>query len=193
MADLFGTNGNDTITPTAVSGGVRPGFFLAPRPGAGDDRLYGYGGNDWLDGGYGFDLIDGGTGTDTVSYAFYGGRVAVDLETGLVTFPGNSDRGDTLRAVENVETGNGADRIHADGAHNRISTGGGDDVVRAEGGDDTVFGGAGDDFLHGGDGDDGLDGGAGHDEMWGGKGEDIFVFAEVEHSATGRTDVLHGF
>jgi Ca2+-binding RTX toxin-like protein len=58
MANITGSAGNDTITPTVSS----TGEFAT----AGDDSILGLGGNDSLDGGGGNDTIDGGDGNDTL-------------------------------------------------------------------------------------------------------------------------------
>lgn len=53
MARVTGTQADDFITPSLVSGGV------SGVPGVGDDSIDGYGGNDTIDGGPGNDTIDG--------------------------------------------------------------------------------------------------------------------------------------
>ena len=112
-----------------------------------NDQLYGLGGNDLLDGGFGFDLIDGGDGNDTTTYAFYAGGINANLQTGVVSFPGNSTLTDTLISIENLIGSQG------------------NDIITGNDGDNSLSGGAGDDVLDGGFGFDRLDGGAGIDTV----------------------------
>lgn len=60
MAFITGTAGNDTVTPTSISGGVS-GF-----PTVGDDYITTSDGADLVDGGNGNDTIDGWIGDDTL-------------------------------------------------------------------------------------------------------------------------------
>lgn len=110
-----------------------------------DDQINGLGGNDLIDGRFGFDHMDGGDGNDTTTYDFYFGGISANLQTGVVSFPGNGDRTDTLINIENVIGSQGNDVIVGDGFDNSLS------------------GGAGDDLLDGGFGFDRLDGGDGND------------------------------
>ncbi len=128
MAIINGDNGNNTLIGTD-----------------GDDQINGFGGNDLIDGRFGFDLMDGGDGNDTTTYAFYFGGINANLQTGVVSFPGNSPGTDTLLNIENV-----------------IGSGG-NDVITGDGFDNNLFGGAGDDLLDGSFGFDYLDGGDGND------------------------------
>ncbi|WP_424927509.1 calcium-binding protein [Amaricoccus tamworthensis] len=162
MATFTGSIFNDTITPTYVSPFVLKSIFT-PKPGNGDDYIYGNGGNDWLDGGYGFDHIDGGSGIDSVTYTFYSGNVNANLSTGVVSFPGNSTKTEKLVSIENLYMGSGNDTVTGSAYDNYISTGAGNDYVYAGYGDDTIYGGSGNDWL---------DGGYGYDEINGGTGTD---------------------
>ncbi len=189
MANFYGTNNSDTITPGYVSPGVGKSFFF-PRPGNGSDRLYGNGGNDhlnggggndylyggsgndWLDGGYGYDVINGGSGTDTTSYTFFNGSVNASLATGVVSFPGNGTGIDRLYSIENIYTGNGNDRITGSVYNNVISSGAGNDYVDAGSGNDTIYAGSGNDTVYGGSGNDYLSGSSGNDWLDGGYGFD---------------------
>jgi Ca2+-binding RTX toxin-like protein len=112
-----------------------------------DDQLFGLGGNDLLDGNFGFDLLDGGNGNDTTTYAFYNGGINTNLQTGIVSFPGNSNRTDRLISIENVIGSQG------------------NDVIIGDNGDNNLSGGAGNDTLDGGFGFDRLDGGDGVDTV----------------------------
>ena len=151
-------NGNDlanSITGTSyndVMYGYGGNDYL--NGGLGDDRIYGGAGNDVLDGGYGFDYIDGGTGIDKVTYAFYNGGIALNLQTGVVSFPGNSTRTDTVVNIENVTGSQGNDTIIGNNLNNSLDGGLGNDTINAYGFGtyerDTLVGGAGSDtFLLG--------------------------------------------
>jgi Ca2+-binding RTX toxin-like protein len=122
----------------------------------GDNRIDGGAGNDTLHGGLGDDRLDGGVGIDTASWAGSATGVTVDLS---LTGPQATGAGmDTLVAIENLQGGNGHDRLLGNGGNNRID------------------GGAGDDTLHGGPGDDRLDGGVGIDTAsWAGSATGVTV------------------
>jgi Ca2+-binding RTX toxin-like protein len=151
MADFQGTPNNDVLTGTS-----------------GNDSLFGYAGNDVLDGGFGFDVINGGEGTDTTTYAFYAGGINANLQTGTVSFPGNSTFTDTLISIENVIGSAGHDTIIGNEFNNVLQGGLGNDVLS---------GGFGDDTLRGGEGNDVLDGGFGFDIIEGGAGVDTTTYA----------------
>lgn len=135
---------------------------------AGDDIIYGHGGNDILDGGADNDVLYGGDGNDTINGGtgdddIYGGSGADTIDGGAGTDSvyynnetsdltinldgtansGGEAAGDTLINVEVVYAGSGADTFN--GATGNASVYGGD-------GDDTFYAGAGND-LHVGDGD----------------------------------------
>lgn len=137
--------------------------------GAGNDTLRGEGGYDMLIGGSGNDVIDGGAHEDTL----IGGRgndtidggadtdlaqfivnrtVSVNLAAGTVTSAVLGS--DTIRNVENIETGSGADSLIGDDGGNLFRSGGGNDTLNGGGGNDTLVGGAGRDLLIGGAGND---------------------------------------
>ena len=135
------------------------------RGGSGDDQLTGtadhdflegFAGNDTLHGGAGDDRLDGGEGIDTASWAGWATGVTVDLS---ILAPQATGAGmDTLVAIENLQGGNGHDRLLGNGGNNRLD------------------GGAGDDTLHGGAGDDRLDGGEGIDTAsWAGSATGVTV------------------
>jgi Ca2+-binding RTX toxin-like protein len=157
--EIVGTSGNNRI-----------------ETGSGNDTLRGGGGNDFLDAGFGFDLIVGGTGVDTVSYTFYSGAVVANLQTGIVSFPGNSTLTDTLIGIENIQTGNAGDRITGSSANNNINSGGGNDILKGGNGRDTLNGGNGNDTLTGA----GTDNGRGTiDRFSGGIGSDRFILSNT--------------
>jgi Ca2+-binding RTX toxin-like protein len=186
-AQLFGGNGNDTLT-----GGSGNDLLFG---GSGNDRLLGKGGNDLLFGGSGNDVLIGGTGDDQMF-----GQAGDDR---MVWNPGEGtdlmEGGDGTDTAE-VNGGNGAEvfTITANGSRVRfdrvspapfsLDIGTTENlVVNANGGDDTITagnglaslihltldGGAGNDTITGGDGDDTLIGGDGNDLITGGRGNDI--------------------
>ncbi len=128
MANFTGTSGNDTLVG-----------------GSNDDLLQGLGGNDFLDGGFGFDVIDGGAGNDTTTYDFFSGPIVANLATGEVSFPGNSNRTDTLISIENIIGSQGNDTIIGDNGDNRIEGNAGNDLLDGGFGFDIIDGGVGND------------------------------------------------
>jgi Ca2+-binding RTX toxin-like protein len=156
--------GNNVDTQSLVDGG------------AGDDRLYGGGGNDHLIGGEGDDRLYGGKGCDTLE----GG-------TGDDRLHGGQGH-DTLRG------GAGDDRLHGGQGRDLLFGDEGDDRLYGGLGRDMLFGGAGDDRLYGGQGCDFLDGGAGDDRLYGGQGRDVLLGGEGDdrlYGGQGR-DILDG-
>jgi Ca2+-binding RTX toxin-like protein len=110
--------------------------------------LEGGAGNDRLDGMLGRDTLDGGTGSDTAVYALRTTSVEVVLDGATnVTLRVNNVDEDTLRNIENLVGGSGADRFTGDGAANTFEGGGGDDVLEGRGGIDTIDGGLGADTV----------------------------------------------
>jgi Ca2+-binding RTX toxin-like protein len=186
MAQLFGGDGNDTLT------GGSGGDLLFGQAGA--DTLFGKGGNDFLFGGDGKDILTGGPGDDQVF-----GQAGNDI---MIWNPG--DGSDTFEGGDGsdialVNGGNGAETftITANGTRVRLDrvnpapftldigtteslvlhAGGGDDVITAGNGLSslislTLDGGDGNDTITGGDGADQVIGGAGNDVIAGGRGND---------------------
>ncbi len=100
MAEIFGTDGADTLTGTA-----------------GNDSIYGRAGNDTLNGGVGDDFLDGGLGSDTLNGGD-GNDVLIDSSGGsdsLIGGLGNDQlqisRTDIAAAVLTFDGGDGEDRI----------------------------------------------------------------------------------
>lgn len=111
MAVFFGTNGNDTITPGLVSGGVGAVPFGAV-PSAAADVLQGSGGADLLDGGGGADGVFGGGGNDTISvYAALGGNYQGETNDDLF-------RVNSAGFLDTINGGGGTDTFDAQGAIN---------------------------------------------------------------------------
>ena len=186
-AELFGGNGNDTLT-----GGSGNDHACSARPaptscsaGAGNDLLFGGDGKDILTGGPGDDQVFGQDGNDIMIW---------NPGDGSDTFEGGDGNDIAL-----VNGGNGAETftITANGTRVRLDrvspapfsldigtteslvlhAGGGDDVITAGNGLSslislTLDGGDGNDTITGGDGADQLIGGAGNDLVAGGRGND---------------------
>ena len=206
-ANLFGGDGNDTIT-----GGSGNDMLFGQ---AGNDILLGKGGNDFLFGGDGNDTLTGGAGDDQVF-----GQAGNDR---MIWNPGEGsdllEGGDGTDTAE-VNGGNGAEQftLTANGTRVRfdrvtpapffldigttenlvLNMNGGDDTftagnglaslitVTVDGGagNDTITGGDGADRLLGGDGNDLITGGRGNDTLLGGTGNDTFVWNPGDGSDT---------
>ena len=167
MADIHGDSNDNLLNGTFDSDTIdgKEGNDTLNGIG-GDDTLIGGSGDDLLDGGFGFDSLDGGSGIDTVTYDFFSGNVNANLNTGEVTFPGNSTRTDeTITNVENLIGARGNDSLVGNSANNRLDGNLGNDTLSGGSGDDTLIGGNGDDLLDGGFGFDSLDGGSGIDTV----------------------------
>ena len=216
-AELFGGNGNDTLT-----GGSGNDLLFG---GAGNDTLLGKGGNDLLFGGDGNDTLIGGTGNDQMFGEAGNDRMIWNPGEGTDLMEG----GDGIDTAE-VNGGNGAENftLTANGSRVRfdrlspapfsldigttenfvLNMNGGDDVFTAGNGlaslisltvdggagNDTITGGDGNDRLLGGDGNDVIIGGRGNDTLLGGDGDDTFVWnpgdgSDVVEGQTG-TDTL---
>ena len=220
-ANLFGGNGNDTIT-----GGSGNDMLFGQ---AGNDVLLGKGGNDFLFGGDGNDTLTGGAGDDQVFGQAGNDRMIWNPGDGTDLFEGG-DGNDTAE----VNGGNGAETftITPNGSRVRfdrispapfsldigttenlvLNANGGDDVITASNGlaglikltidggagNDTITGGDGDDTLFGGDGNDIIAGGRGNDTALLGAGDDTFVWNPgdgndtVEGQAGNDTLVFNG-
>ncbi|MBY6240530.1 calcium-binding protein [Methylosinus sp. Sm6] len=131
-----GSGGADTI----VTGGGADTLI----GGAGGDRLNGGAGNDRLKGGSGKDALDGGAGVDTADYRDKTTSVVVTLNgasDAKVRVGGVAE--DTIRNIENVIGGSGADTLTGDSLANALTGGGGDDRLKGGRGKDRLDGGAG--------------------------------------------------
>jgi Ca2+-binding RTX toxin-like protein len=186
VADLFGGDGNDTLT-----GGSGNDLLFGQN---GADTLLGGAGNDLLFGGDGNDVLTGGPGDDQVFGQGGDDTLVWNPGDGSDLFEGGD--GDDTAAVSG---GNGAETftITPNGARVRfdrvtpapftlaigatenlvLHAGGGDDLITASNGlanliNLTLDGGDGNDTITGGDGNDILIGGAGNDLVAGGRGND---------------------
>ncbi|WP_421868340.1 calcium-binding protein [Pararhizobium sp.] len=134
-------NGDDTLNGTSLA-----------------DVLSGFGGNDILKGAGGKDVLDGGAGIDTALYNDKTGSVVVTLKGAAnttVTVGGIAE--DTIRNIENITGGSGADKLTGNGGANVLNGGAGNDTIKGGGGADTLIGGRGNDNLNGNSGSDTVD------------------------------------
>lgn len=151
---VFGTDGNDTMTGTPAA----ESFYAR----GGNDKVSAAGGDDELDGGAGADVLNGGDGTDVVSYA---GAAPVIVSLDGTADDGAAGEGDNVATdVEDVISGDGADKLTGSDAANMLDGGAGDDRIDGGAGSDSLFGGAGDDTISARDGQaDSIDCGDGTD------------------------------
>lgn len=169
---VIGSPKDDIITGTYLANNISAG--------AGNDVMYGWGGNNRLDGGAGIDTLDFSWITQPGDYG--GGLSVVFSGTGQGsahhTKGFQSDVGvDAFFAIEKFKGGSNADRIDARlaGGSLEIDGGGGNDTIIGSSAGHLFRGGAGDDILYGNGGADRLEGGAGHDLLDGGTGIDVLV------------------
>jgi hypothetical protein len=129
---------------------------------AGDDALLHNGGDDLLQGGDGNDLflavsicdgaeLVGGNGRDNSSWARLGEAVTANLGTGLAGRPGGGPvpdctggAPDSLREIEDLESGNSADFLYGDAGPNQLLGHLGPDTYSAAAGSDTILANSGD-------------------------------------------------
>jgi len=130
---------------------------------AGNDWVFGRGGDDEINGGAGNDYIFGEGGADTI----LGGA-------GDDTLFGNEGDDIIFGEADNdfILGGGGHDLLNGGAGNDGILGGAGDDIIFGETGDDWLLGDAGDDLLFGDDGNDQLIGGIGNDSLAGGIGTD---------------------
>ncbi len=122
IENLRGGTGNDSLTGDAAANTLEGG--------AGDDVLAGLAGADTL---------DGGQGIDTASYAEKTTAVVVTLNgaaSAIVTVGGVAE--DTLRNIENLIGGSGADTLTGDTQANRFAGRAGADTIDGGAGIDTA-------------------------------------------------------
>jgi Ca2+-binding RTX toxin-like protein len=101
--------------------------------------LDGGAGDDLLKGGVGLDVIDGGIGSDTIDLSDKTVAVALVLAgaaDAIASVGGVAE--DTVRNVENIFGGAGADVLTGDGGSNTLRGGGGADTLDGGGGIDTA-------------------------------------------------------
>jgi Ca2+-binding RTX toxin-like protein len=188
-ADLFGGDGNDTLTGGSgndlLDGGSGNDVLMGE---GGADLLFGGSGDDTLTGGSGDDLVFGQSGDDTLIWNSGDGSDLDESGTGTDTVQVNGSSGaDSFTISANgtrvTLTGGGTASFSLDigTTENLIVNGnGGDDTITAGNGlasliQLTMNGGAGNDTLTGGDGNDVIDGGSGNDVIDGGRGNDAVM------------------
>jgi Ca2+-binding RTX toxin-like protein len=201
-----GGAGSDVLTGSATLPNALFGDFVNSQ--VGDDRVSGGRRDDFLQGGPGDDVLDGRGGRDEATYRDERRRVRADLAAGsAVSAAGERD---TLRSIERLEGGDGADVLLGNAADNVIQGLGGDDLLDGRGGNDLLQGtegphftgppdrdllrgGPGRDTLLGDGGADSLFGGPGGDRLVGGRGVDVFdggPDADRLRSADGRAETV---
>lgn len=200
--NIFGGNGNDTLTVGDLAGTEVGNGGVVATLGDGADSLDATGatstlnvdggaGDDTLTSGAGNDTLTGGAGTDLLDLTGAGVAATVDLAAGTATTANTGT--DTLSGIENVTTDTGADSLTGDDNDNTFSSGAGADTLVGGGGNDFLNAEDGNDSLIGGDGDDTLDGGAGTDTVsYANSANAVTVdLSSPSGSATGEgTDVL---
>lgn len=142
-----GADGNDVLLRME---NVEGGNFADTLTGdAGNNLLRGRGGNDTLDGGAGIDTADYSEKTSSVVVTL-NGATAVNVSVGGIVE-------DSIKNIENVTGGAGADTLTGDGLANMLTGNAGNDLLLGLGGNDVLRGGAGKDTLDGGAGADTAD------------------------------------
>ena len=167
IENVMGSNFDDTIQGDAQANMISGGL--------GNDTLNGGGGNDILSNiGSGQHIYNGGEGQDTVTYAYFGTAVNVNLGSTDQNTNGAGGQ-EVFNSIENLIGGNKDDNLTGDSGKNVLSGGEGNDILSGAAGDDTLYGGGGNDTLFG---------GLGADEFNGGIGTDI---ADYSNAATTNT------
>ena len=167
MADITGTNGNETLT------GTDENDVILGLDGA--DWLYGEDGDDVLEGGNGDDNLDGGDGDDEV----YGGdgedRIYYDAQDSVIDGGGGDDTLDLTGKIYGQEI--------------KLEDGGITDIEHVDGGSggDVIIGSGDNNILLGNDGNDTLDGVSGANELDGGAGDDTLIYSENDTVVEGGT------
>ena len=213
---IDGGDGNDRLFGEAGADDLDGGTGddqLSGGDGAG--TLTGGAGRDVLDGGAGddtfvldknddaTDVLRGGEGTDTVvsdndgdfEFKSFSQNASIEVIDGGTTpsdIEGTSSnntldfRNTELRNIDQIDAGNGNDRVFGSEGDDRIDGGDGNDRLTGEAGADDLDGGTGNDQLSGGVGGDSLRGGDGNDKLKGDAGADIL------DGGTGNDQLLGG-
>jgi Ca2+-binding RTX toxin-like protein len=160
--------------------------------GAGNDKLFGNGGDDYLDGGTGDDRLFGGWENDTLTGGtgkdrMYGGNgndtyvyTADDnfTDSVAVEFADPYPNTDTIKSAIDVLQGDLTDNIEDIVLFGSAVTAYGSDINNSITGNKTanmLYGLGGDDVIDGDSGNDTISGGIGNDAMIGGNGNDILL------------------
>ncbi|MFA6789343.1 MAG: calcium-binding protein, partial [Arcobacteraceae bacterium] len=112
--------------------------------------------------------FDGNSGNDTVDYSNLDAtqNISVTLNgSTLATVSITNASNDTIKNIENVTGGAGADSIIGDGTDNILIGGAGNDTLRGTAGNNELYGGADNDMIYSGTGNDLIDGGTGTDTV----------------------------
>ncbi len=131
---LLGDGGGDTLTGGAGRDSIAGG--------SGDDTIDGGEGDDQLGGGSGDDTLDGGAGIDIADYRDKSVGVVLTLNGAVDALAAIGTETDTLRNVERVSGGTGADILTGDALANLLLGNGGADLLKGGGAVDTLDGGA---------------------------------------------------
>ncbi len=139
LDELDGGYGNDTLY-----GG---GGDDALTGGAGNDQLFGGSGNDVIFGDAGNDIIHGGGGSNTADYSSFDADLKIWLHNNKAH--GLQIGTDSLKYMQNINSGSGDDHLQGTSGINVINAGDGDDYVRSLKGEDILTGGGGaDQFVY---------------------------------------------
>jgi Ca2+-binding RTX toxin-like protein len=162
---ITGTSGADLVDAThTVAGQPLPTLEADVTNGrAGNDTLYGLGGDDTISGGNGADILSGGDGDDVISGGNNAGILSggsgndtlsaggtsanqtINLETSFVT--GGDSTGDVISGFENAIGGLGNDVLTGSSVANILNGGAGADTLAGGGGADQLTGGTGNDIF----------------------------------------------
>lgn len=205
MANIYGTNGSDTINGGAdidyISGaplGGDPALEVGNdilNGNGGGDTLVGWGGDDTLNGGAGYDILYGGLGNDTLDVGTDGG--SADGEEGNDTLIGSA-------VHDNLSGGTGDDNLSGGAGDDNLEGGAGDDTINAGAGNDRLYDDLSvilsnsNDTLNGQAGDDVIQSSRGADSIDGGRGIDVAIIdrsdatADLSFMMTGTTTTLVG-
>jgi|GEM_PF-2107120 len=184
---LFGGLGDDLIfgSDDSAPGGRGDALGDFVDGGAGNDRIFTFGGIDTIFSGAGDDVIHSGAGGDFVDagsgddfvYAGTGDGDVIFGGDGVDTIYGSHDGDDLIYGGDGddvIFAQGGADLVFGGGGNDMIDGGIGEDELHGEDGDDVIVGGGWSDLIFGGDGDDHITGSDdGADEIYGGDGDDI--------------------
>ncbi|MFY9316421.1 MAG: calcium-binding protein [Burkholderiales bacterium] len=181
-ADLFGTNGADTILGSAGKSYVEAG--------AGDDKVTTFDGNDQIHGGAGSDTISSGSGADVIIGGKDGDAELRGGDDNDIVW-GDEDQTDARYTGANY---GGHDNLYGEDGNDFLYGGGGNDRLEGGKGVDQLFGDgmdvedterSGFDILVGGEDGDFAYGGEGVDTIYGDK-------EEVDGTVVGGADFLQG-
>jgi len=215
--DLFGEEGNDTLTggtgASELHGGEGNDYFIVRSVSNSIDGGEGFDTADFHGLGYGIalgysasqaeaDAIDArraGAGTEKVigtSFADYIHLGAFSFETRKINGMEGNDKliGGGGDDVLNGGTGNdtligntGNDVLNGDAGNDRLEESYGDNVMNGGSGNDELFDGANTDIMNGGTGNDHLYSSFGRDTLTGGAGVDRFVFDDFAQYCANST------